>query len=188
MQHPKDLAAAPGRANVRSACRTRSNNPDAGESGQVREFDQAVYRAIAAYAPDEPVCHPSRRLIARDLGCARETVNRSVSRLIAAGWMKVQRRWSFRSGWQHNVYELLAPYAVSELAMRGITRRAHNTPKKRARRIAARLHDRARLRPDHTNPKGWCSCPSCRTDRAQIGRLPEPLPVPFWVRKPRPRS
>ncbi len=152
---------------------------DASAPAEVRDFDRLVYRAIAAYAPDEPVCHPSQRLIALDLGCARESVNRSVRRLREAGWLRItERRWSFRSEWCHNVYELLAPYAVSSLAMRRITRRAHNTPKKMARRVRRRRELRVPLRPDHTNPKGWCGCWACRTDRTSIGRPPPRLPGP----------
>src|SRR5687767_10452126 len=100
----------------------------------VSSLAERVYRVIAAYAPDEPICFPSQRLIARDVGCTRETANRKVQELIRAGWLRiVDTRWSFRTGWQHNVYELLAPFAVSALAMKRITRRAHNTARKRAR-------------------------------------------------------
>src|SRR5688500_10307132 len=142
----------------------------------VSPLAERVYRAMAAYAPDEAICFPSQKLIALDVGCTRETVNRKIRELIDAGWLRItERRWSFRSGWRHNVYELLAPYAVSELAMKRITRRAHNTAKKRARRVLARLRDGAPLRADHTNPKGWCDCPVCKTDRAKIGHPPPPV-------------
>ncbi len=153
-------------------------------AAEVSEFDRRVYRAIAAYAFDEAECHPSQERIADDLGCARESVSRAVRRLVKAGWLVVRKRWSWRSRWQHNVYDLLEPYAVSDLAMRRITRRAHNTARKRARRIAARLAANRPLRPDHTNPKGWCGCGWCKTDRASIRRPPPPLrgPLPLMVR------
>lgn len=138
-------------------------------------FDRRVYRAIACYAPDEPECCPSQRLIALDLGCCRESVNRSVGRLIRAGWLRIKaRRWSFRSGWLHNVYELLEPFAVSELAMKRLTRRAH----RRARRKARERRIRRFGGDDHTNPKGWCDCRVCRVDLAHIRQPPPPLRPP----------
>src|SRR5690349_21553289 len=95
------------------------------ELGDVSPFDQRVYHAIAAYAPDEAECWPSQERIADDLGCCRETVNRSVHRLAKAGWVAIHKERRKGARWRHNVYELLADYAVSELAMRRITRRAH---------------------------------------------------------------
>lgn len=159
-----------------------------GEAAEVSPFDRRVYQAFAAYCFEEPICHPSQQRVADDLGVCRESVNRAVRRLMAAGWMKIiDRRWSFRTGWKHNLYELLEPFAVSDLAMRRITRRGHNTVKKRARRIAARLRDGAPLGAGHTNPKGWCSCRWCRTDRTSIRRPPPPVRARSIVERGRER-
>ena len=53
---------------------------------------ERTYGAIARYAFGEAVCHPSQELLARDLGCARETVNRDVRELREAGWLEVEKR------------------------------------------------------------------------------------------------
>jgi hypothetical protein len=145
------------------------------ELPEVGPFDRRVYQAIAAYAFDEPECHPSQQLIAYEVGCVRETVNRSVQRLVRAGWLRIRKRWSFRSRWMHNVYELMAPFAVSPLTAKRIIRRAH----RRARRVLRN----AFARPDHTNPKGWvwrgCGCRFCRSRRPSPSwRVQRPPPLP----------
>lgn len=151
---------------------------DRATRGRVGTFDRRVYNAIAAYAFDEALAHPSQRLIADDLGCTRESVNRAVRRLREAGWLRiVERPWSFRTRWRYNVYELLETFAVSDLTVRRIVRRAHNTTRKRQRRLARRLVERRPRRPDHTNPKGWCSCRFCKTDLATRKRPPPALPT-----------
>lgn len=140
----------------------------------VSDWEAGIYRAIAAYAWDEAECHPSQETIARDVGCTRESVNRAVRRLIAAGWLAIkERRWSPRSRWCHNVYELLAPFVVGVATIKRITSRAHNTAKSRARRLQERF--------DHTNKQwsgrgkpGWCGCGWCKPDR---GRFQGPQPL-----------
>ena len=109
---------------------------DPQQDSDVGAFDRRVYRALAAYAFDEPVCHPSQQLIAYEVGCARETVNRAVQRLVEARWLLVWKRWCYRSRWCHNVYELLAPFAVSPLAAKRIVRRAHRRARRAARKRA----------------------------------------------------
>jgi predicted transcriptional regulator len=149
-------------------------------------FDQRVYRAIAAYAWNEPECHPSQETIARDIGCARESVNRAVRRLITAGWLRIKDkrlgRWRNGQRWMHNVYELLAPFAVAATTVKRIVRRSHNTFNKCAQRLANRA--------DHTNHvvggggrAGWCSCRWCKPDR---GRFTGPSPASVARRRWRP--
>jgi hypothetical protein len=101
-------------------------------------FDRAVYRAIAVYAPDEPIAWPSQQTIANDLGCSRYAVHRAIHRLIRAGWLEVVERRRGRRGWTYCVYSLLAPFAVSRWAIERIVDRAR----------------RRRMRGLHTNPKG----------------------------------
>jgi DNA-binding transcriptional regulator YhcF (GntR family) len=148
----------------------------------VGDLAQRVYAAVARYAFDEAEAWPSQDRIAGELGLCRETVTRAVGRLIRAGWLIVkERRWSWRSDWLHNVYELLAPFCVSEMAARTITRRAHNTRRKRLARARARGLSTNPFGDDHTNPKGCsdrCSCRSCRPDRKpemSLRRPPRPL-------------
>jgi predicted transcriptional regulator len=152
----------------------------------VGDLDQRVYAAFARYAFDEAEAWPSQDRIAGELGLCRETINRSVGRLVEAGWMTVkERRWSWRSRWMHNVYELLAPFCVSELAAKAITRRAHNTRRKRLARARARGLSTNPFGDDHTNPKGWsdrCSCGVCRVDSASIWRRPHRL-LEDWERR-----
>lgn len=151
-------------------------------TAEVSEFDRSVYQGIANYAWNEPECHPSQETVARDIGCARESVNRSVRRLIEAGWLTIkEKRWSPRKGWCHNVYELHAPYVVGVPTIKRIVRRAHNTAKRRAKRLDSR--------PDHTNTKcrddlrvgsrrgkpGWCGCAWCKPDKTSTGRPPPPV-------------
>jgi hypothetical protein len=116
------------------------------------------------------------------LGLCRETVTRGVGRLIRAGWLIVkEKRWGWRSGWLHNVYDLLAPYCVSPLAAKAITRQAHNTRRKRLARARARGLSTNPYRADHTNPSGQalrCSCELCRpakTPQTPLRRPPRPL-------------
>jgi predicted transcriptional regulator len=152
----------------------------------VGAVDRRVYAAVARYAFDEAEAWPSHDRIAGELGIWRETVTRAVGRLIRAGWMIVkERRWSWRSGWMHNVYELLAPFCVSDLAAKAITRRAHNTRRKRLARARARGLSTNPFGADHPNPKGWsdrCSCGACRVDSASIRRLPHRL-LEDWERR-----
>jgi hypothetical protein len=123
------------------------------ELASVSEFDQAVYKAIAAYAFDEAISFVSQARVAEDLGCARESVNRAVRRLVEAGWLVIrERRFSWRSGWFHNVYELLAPFVTGWHTMRRITRRAHR-------------RNRCKTKHDHTNGYSECGCGVCRVDR-----------------------
>ncbi len=129
------------------------------------DFDRRVYAAIAAYAFDEATCHPSQEQIAGDLGCWRESVNRSVRRLREAGWLRiVERRWSRGSRWWHNVYELLAAYAVSVLTLKRITRRAH----RRARRVGFGRTDHTRWGGGRQGGRRWCSCGHCKPDRTSV--------------------
>ncbi len=135
------------------------------EPGAVSLFDRRVYRAIAAYAFDEAEAHPSQERIAQDLGCARESVNRAVRRLIKAGWLVIkEKRWwpRSRSPWCHNVYELLAEFVTGALTIRRIVRRAH------ARK--ARV-----CRDDHTNRKYGCRCGWCRPVQTPTRPPPRPL-------------
>jgi DNA-binding transcriptional MocR family regulator len=128
-----------------------------------------VYVAVARYAFDEAEACPSQDRIAGELGLWRETVTKAVGRLIRAGWLIVkEKRWGWRSGWLHNVYELLAPYCVSPLAAKAITRRAHSTRRKRLARARARALAANPFGGDHTDSKSMtlrCSCRSCRPDR-----------------------
>jgi hypothetical protein len=132
-------------------------------SPDVCPFDRSVYRAIANYAFDEAVAWPSQQLVAEELGCRRESVNRAVQRLVRAGWLRVSKRFSRRSGWCHNVYELLADYRTGWLTIKRITRRAH-----------------ARRRPGHTNTKKACSCRLCRRDSGGYNGL---APVEQMLRR-----
>jgi DNA-binding Lrp family transcriptional regulator len=149
------------------------------DQAEVNDFDRRVYRAIARYAPDEPACCPSQQLIAHDVGCARESVNRSVQRLVKAGWLAIRKRWSYRSKWCHNVYELLEPFAVSVLAMKRISRRAHRRARRASRNPFRRL--------DHTNPKGMglgrCGCRSCRPDESWRTQPPRRALLPEALRR-----
>ncbi|MGB9376393.1 MAG: helix-turn-helix domain-containing protein [Mycobacteriales bacterium] len=148
----------------------------------VSQFDRRVYQAIAAYAWDEAECYPSQERVARDVGCARESANRAVQNLIAAGWLRIKaRRWRPGARYWHNVYELLADYRVGDLTMKRIIRRCHNTARKRAARLTRRLDHTNTVRSGRGKP-GWCGCPHCRPDRARVKR-PPPLPV-----RPPPRS
>ena len=95
------------------------------------------------------------------MGCARETVNRAVARLVAAGWLAIRKVRRAGWPWDHNVYELLEPFAVSALTAKRIIRRAH----KRARRALRR----GAQRPDHTKDEvlghrrfRTCRCRHCR--------------------------
>ncbi|MEJ7894540.1 MAG: helix-turn-helix domain-containing protein [Solirubrobacteraceae bacterium] len=145
-------------------------------AGNVSATDETVYAAIASYAPEEPVCWPAQTRIAKDAGVSVRTVVSSVKALRKARWLTVTKQWTWRdehgrhvldpedttglarSKWQHNVYELLAPFQASEEAFRKRVRAAHR---------------RADLRALHTNPVGeekrppggWCRCPSCRPVR-----------------------
>jgi DNA-binding transcriptional MocR family regulator len=94
-------------------------------------LSERVYRAITRYAFGEPVCWPSQQTIADELRCARESVNRAVRRLIRRGLLVIlERRWSRRTGWCFNVYEIHGPINVDPEAARAITRRAHaKTPR-----------------------------------------------------------
>lgn len=129
------------------------------------DFDRAVYKAIAMYAWDEAECHPSQWTIARDIGCSREAVNRAVRRLVDAKWLRIsERRWSPRSKWSHNVYELYEHFAVGALTIKRIVRRAH----KRRTRWADWEAGTARSGLDHTNAKRStvprCSCGWCKEE------------------------
>lgn len=74
----------------------------------VSDSDQAVYQQLATYCFGEAVCWPSHELLAVDLGMSRLRVTRAVGRLERAGWLRrLERRWSPRTRWMHNVYELL---------------------------------------------------------------------------------
>jgi DNA-binding transcriptional MocR family regulator len=154
----------------------------------VGALDQRVYAQIARYAFDEAEAWPSHDRIAGELGHCRETVTRAVGRLIRAGWMIVlERRWSWRSRWLHNVYELLAPYCVSPLAARAITRRAHNTRRKRLARARARGLATNPFGAGHTNPKGQpdrCSCDGCRAAETPETPFRRPhRPLADWERR-----
>lgn len=129
-------------------------------------FDRRVYDAIAAYAWDEAECHPSQSTIARDIGCTREAVNRVIRRLIDAGWLAIiDRRWSPRTRWVYNVYELYEHFTVGALTIKRVVRRAH----RRRNRWAAWQSGTARNGSDHTNAKRStplpCSCGWCVEDR-----------------------
>ncbi len=124
---------------------------------------------MAAYAFDEPVCWPSQSLIASDIGTlgaehwhsgvrpprvvTRLMVTRSIARLLEKGWLRtLPRKWSRRTRWTHNVYELLEPWNVSEDVARRIVRRAHL---RRYRQTwatwAANAHRTGRYGPLNTN-------------------------------------
>lgn len=147
----------------------------------VSDFDDRVFRAIAAYAWDEAECHPSQETVARDVGCTRESVNRAVRRLRAAGWLTIkEKRWSPRSDWCHNVYELLAPFVVGVGTIKRIVRRAHSGANRAARRFSERL--------DHTKSVkrvGRCRCGWCKPDR---GPFNGPSPVHLAQRRWRPAN
>jgi DNA-binding transcriptional MocR family regulator len=144
------------------------------EPEPVSAFDRGVSQAITAYAFDEAECCPSQRLVALDVSCARETVNRSVGRLVRAGWLAIRKRRRAGWPWDHNVYELLEPYAVSALTARKIIRRAH----KRARRALRRQSQRPLPGRDHTNDVvvgqvgrsafRTCRCRHCQVDKATV--------------------
>lgn len=154
-------------------------SPPSEVQAAVSDLDRRVYAAIACYAPDEAECFPSQRLIALDLGIRRETVNRCVHRLREAGWLVISKRWAGPwAKWMHNVYELHAEYAVSTLALRRITRRAHRRARQRAWMEGVRARDRSF---DHTNREVWggsCGCRYCRPDRTGVGRPPRRFPRP----------
>jgi helix-turn-helix protein len=150
--------------------------------GEVSGFDTGVFKGIASYAWDEAECCPSQARIAHDLGCARESVSRAVQRLIKAGWLRIKaRRWRPGARYWHNVYELLADFRVGELTMKRVIRRAHNTARKRAQRLAGRLDHTNTVRSGRGKP-GWCGCRHCTPDRARV-KKPPPLPM-----RPPPRS
>ena len=154
--------------NVTDSIRSRAEADTEPDERPVSDLDRRVYAAIAAYAPDEPICWPSQALIASEVGCSRVTVNHAVRRLRAAGWLRIiERRLSRRTGWRHNVYELLAPFAVSALAMKRITRRAHKAAKRRIRRAFPGSV--------YTNKEESCPCRRCRPEKTSIGRPPPPV-------------
>jgi DNA-binding transcriptional MocR family regulator len=129
----------------------------------LRPFDERVYQAISAYAWDEATCYPSQALVAEDLGCTRETVNRAVQRLIAAGWLTIiEKCRAPGSRWTHNVYELYERFQVGALTIRRIVRRAHKRQKPAISSLA------------HTDTEGTahsaCDCRWCRPDPARNTR------------------
>jgi hypothetical protein len=140
---------------------------------------ERTYRAIACYAFDEPVCHPSQETIARDLGCARETVNRDVRELREAGWLRIKERrrgWhDGEPGWWFNVYELLADYVVGITTVKRIVRRAHNTRKKRQQRLGYRAGHMNTSCGVGRSGRGWCGCRFCRPDKPKRRKPPPPL-------------
>jgi helix-turn-helix protein len=106
----------------------------------ISAFDRGVYQALAAYCFGEPVCWPSQEVLGRDLGCSRYAVNRSIGRLIQAGWLRITEKRPGRRGWRHNVYTLLAAWRPVD---RGTAKRIVECARRR------------RLRGLHTNPEGF---------------------------------
>jgi hypothetical protein len=88
--------------------------------------DRAVYQQLATYCFGEAVCWPSHELLAVDLGLSRLQVTRTMRRLEVAGWLrKLERRWSPRTRWMHNRYELLEPWTpISRWVAEHIVRRS----------------------------------------------------------------
>jgi hypothetical protein len=77
----------------------------------VSRMARVVYQQRACYCFGEAVTWSSQKLIGRDLGVSQPTVSRADGELCKTGRMRlVGRRWSPRTGWMHNVYELLVPW------------------------------------------------------------------------------
>lgn len=131
-------------------------------NGGLTPFDRIVYRRICRYDFfSKGESWPSQQLIATELGCHRSKVCRSIGRLIRAGWLLITDRvWSPRSGWLHNKYALLEPYAVSDLAAKAIAARSRYRGWKQ--RYAA-LYDRL-----HTNRGSYRSEPESKPDRPSV--------------------
>lgn len=133
--------------------------------------DRDVYNALTRYAFDEAVCWPSQARVAMDTGLTRETVNRAVRRLRAAGWLEVSKARAPGARWDHAVYTLLAAFVVAATAARDIVRRAHRrarsvVEKVRQTRFGARFGEL-----DHTNRRSrrsdqHCRCSACRPERS----------------------
>jgi predicted transcriptional regulator len=145
----------------------------------ISERDRAVYQQLATYCFGEAVCWPSHDILARDLGLSRLAVTRAMRRLEVAGWLrKTERRWSPRTRWMHNVYELLEAWTpISPWVAEHIVRRSK-------RRDWARFS--ARYAAVNTNVVGGhIACPPnptpSRADKLHDRFLG--VPGPWW--KPR---
>lgn len=116
------------------------------------------------YAFGEAVVWPSQQLLAVDLGYQRTQVNRAIARLVRKGYVRIiERRWSPRSGWLHNVYELLEAFAVDRTAANRIVARSRRRAWKQ--RYSARyeqVHTNRREYPIERYPK---ADPRCRNRR-----------------------
>jgi hypothetical protein len=83
-----------------------------------------LYTELASYDfHSDNACWPSEQTLADHLKVSRRKVSRGVLLLVKLGWLTVTKRRGRR--WDHNVYHLLEPYVVSDLAARRITRQAH---------------------------------------------------------------
>lgn len=68
-----------------------------------------LYLVLATYArPDRPVAYPNQELLAEQLNCSVDTIQRHGKALVEAGWIDKVRRGRGRS----NVYHLKMPGAV----------------------------------------------------------------------------
>ncbi len=146
---------------------------------QVSDGARRAFQALAAYAFDEAVCWPSKKTIARDLGVSPRTVDRYVAELERAGWLWIHKRreWTDATGrvrrakFDFNVYELLAPFAVSEPTTRKVIRRAHRKAVIAARARVARGSCRTNTEGEPAG-RSWCGCKACLPDRPTLARKP----------------
>jgi DNA-binding transcriptional MocR family regulator len=161
---------------------SRTRRPQTCEQESI--LDGRMHDLVCAYdLAENGTAFPSQALLAKDLGVARETVNRSIKRLERAEKLIIRKRWSWRSGWQHNVYELLEPpsHPIPERVRRRIVRRAHKRRWLKARVARGEVAGKG---PDHTNCEavGSCRCRSCQPRRQKPVR-----PGSHWLPLPEDR-
>jgi hypothetical protein len=136
-----------------------------------REEDR-IYRVMTWHAFDEGECFVSQKRIACLTGLSRFAVNRGCHRMRAKGRIDWTQQRNDGSRWRHNVYELLDPYVVSDLAHRRITREAHE------RNLHTNKRSRGLLGFGRPGGHARCRCRFCRRDRTSIRRLPGPILPP----------
>lgn len=77
------------------------------EDQELRAVDVMVYLALAKHANGEGVCWPSMSTLGKLARCSRETVARSIKRLVARGYLQRTARYRPDGGVSSNVYQLM---------------------------------------------------------------------------------
>lgn len=105
--------------------------------------ERRVLEVLNGHAFHAPECRPSQQLIADQLGCTREYVNRCIRSLSRRGLVTVRKERRNGCKWQHNVYTL-----------------THWSPPMRVRSLrrirAARALNRTHFSAVHTEGNGNC--------------------------------